>query len=353
MWGNNESGSVIMFEWSNFLLEEAVSFLDIQTPLKIRDMALLRRRLSQPDYRFADDEEVLDGRAFQDVASLVELRNSLTEYDIEEKKRQFNLNMFDCNVCFSSKLGDKCTLFYPCSHVFCNSCMSDYFRIKICDGSVKALTCPFDKCESQAIPSQVKELVDDDVYEKYEKFLLQSSLDCMNDVVYCPRKICQSPVLIENGSSIGMCPRCYFAFCTLCKRSYHGVQPCPIDEAELKTLRIKYANASPEERLKLERKYGKRNLKYAVEDMISEDWISKNSKKCPHCKAVIQKIDGCNKMTCFRCHGNFCWLCQKGISKSSPYLHFNDMKSRCFNKLFEGVVINDQDFFEDDFDDFD
>ena len=342
IWEKNGVGSVILYEWTNFLLEETTSFLSIRSPLKIRDMALLRKKLIQP--------EKLDGRAFQDVASLFELRDYMLEYDRAEQKRQFNLNTFDCGVCFSSKLGGKCTSFYPCSHVFCKDCMADYFKIKICDGSVKALICPFDGCDSQAIPSQVRGLVDESVYQKYEKFLFQSSLDCMNDIIYCPRTICQSPVLIENGSTLGMCPKCSFAFCTLCNRSYHGVQPCPIDDSQLKKLRVQYLNAGPEERLQLEKRYGRRNLKYAAEDMISEEWISKNSKKCPHCKVVIQKSDGCNKMTCFRCNGNFCWLCVQVISKSSPYSHFNSIHSGCFNKLFDGVVINDEDYFEDDFD---
>lgn len=350
MWEENANGTVVMFEWNTFLLEETKSFLEIQSPLLVRDMAVMRNRLSQLDNKASAFLEELDGRAFQDVASLADLRRCLIEYDKCERKRQFNRNLFDCNVCFTQKLGEKCTSFFPCSHVFCNSCMTDYFKIKICDGSVKALTCPFDKCESQATPSQVSELVDDDLYEKYEKYLLQSSLDCMSDVLYCPRTVCQSPVLVENGSVLGMCPKCSFAFCTLCKRSYHGVQPCPMDEEEFKKLRIQYEKASPADRLAMEKKYGRRNLKYAVEDVISEDWIKKNSKKCPNCKAVIEKIDGCNKMNCFRCNENFCWLCLKKLPNSSPYSHFNDRRGSCFNKLFEGVIINDNDYFEDDFD---
>lgn len=319
----------------------------LATPLKFKDMAMLRRRMS---YAETATDEALDKRAFQDVGSLFELRKFLIEYDNAEQTREFNCKMFDCNVCFTKKFGKESIAFHPCSHVFCNLCMAEYFKIKIFSGSVKALTCPFDNCDSQAIPNQVRNLVDDEVYGKYEDLLLQSSLDCMNDVLYCPRNICQSPVLIDRGSTIGRCPRCQFAFCTLCKRSYHGIEPCPIGEEEIKKLRMDYERACPKERLALEKKYGRRNLKYAVEDTVSEDWISQNSKKCPQCKAGIQKIDGCNKMTCFRCNSSFCWLCQQILSKSSPYSHFNNLKSPCNNKLFEGVIINDNNYFEEDFD---
>ena len=31
------------------------------------------------------------------------------------------------------------------------------------------------------------------------------------------------------------------------------------------------------------------------------------------------------------------------LSRDNPYEHFNDMKSRCFNRLFEGAELDDDD----------
>ena len=42
---------------------------------------------------------------------------------------------------------------------------------------------------------------------------------------------------------------------------------------------------------------------------MNAKWLNANSKKCPECKAPIQKNDGCNWMTCYACHKGFCWLC--------------------------------------------
>lgn len=40
-------------------------------------------------------------------------------------------------------------------------------------------------------------------------------------------------------------------------------------------------------------------------------------------------------MTCFRCGAYFCWLCSSLLDRFAPYLHYQDPKSPCNNKLFE------------------
>ena len=40
---------------------------------------------------------------------------------------------------------------------------------------------------------------------------------------------------------------------------------------------------------------------------IFEKWAKKNAKACPKCKALIQRKDGCNHMTCVNCKYHFHW----------------------------------------------
>jgi len=50
-------------------------------------------------------------------------------------------------------------------------------------------------------------------------------------------------------------------------------------------------------------------------------YISQCTKACPNCKFIIQKIDGCNKMTCSRCGIYFCWMC---VNQIQGYDHFRE-----------------------------
>ena len=75
---------------------------------------------------------------------------------------------------------------------------------------------------------QVKQLVDEALFARYDRLLLQSSLDLMADVVYCPRQSCGTAVMVEPDTTMGICSACRYAFCTLCKMGYHGLSHCKI-----------------------------------------------------------------------------------------------------------------------------
>uniref|UniRef100_A0A5F8HCH9 RBR-type E3 ubiquitin transferase n=1 Tax=Monodelphis domestica TaxID=13616 RepID=A0A5F8HCH9_MONDO len=199
-------------------------------------------------------------------------------------------------------------------------------------------------------PTQVKELVEEELFARYDRLLLQSTLDLMADVVYCPRPCCQTPVMQEPGCTMGICSSCNYAFCTLCKMTYHGVSPCKVTAEKLIDLRNEYLGADEANKRFLEQRYGKRVIQKALEEMESKEWLEKNSKSCPCCGTHIEKLDGCNKMTCTGCMQYFCWICMGCLSRANPYRHFNDPSSPCFNRLFQAVDV-DGDIWEDEIED--
>ncbi|XP_041704943.1 E3 ubiquitin-protein ligase RNF14 isoform X2 [Coregonus clupeaformis] len=348
-------GSVVLFYWVQFLRDDLLDFLHIQPPLEIpvndqgKATPSTEGREAGESQGAAEGSVVgsvvgtsdeaavcLDPRALSMLATDTDLLVQLLDYDERHRLRVFEGQAYDCGICFMSKLG--CSQFRECGHVYCNECMSEYFTVQIRDGNVRGLTCPEPECGSTATPSQ-------------------STLDRMADVIYCARKACVAPVVLEPDTTAALCPSCRYAFCTICRKTYHGTSNCklrantlltsgsdsaaessyvgiPQTEAGIQGLWEDYASGSEERRKFLEKRYGKHILNTVVEESLSEGWKGQNSKECPSCCANIQKNGGCNKMACLTCGQYFCWVCLSILDKNNPYRHFENPNTACFTAIF-------------------
>ncbi|XP_069620137.1 E3 ubiquitin-protein ligase RNF14-like [Ranitomeya imitator] len=325
LWEEN-SGCVVLFPWIQFLKEETLDFLNIKSPYEIELSSNgLQNRMEPPEKTPTDgvllERGSFDKRAIQDVQSVSALVKCILVFNEAQEKKVFESKPFLCNICFMEKLGSECTHFKDCQHVYCNCCLKDYFEIQIKDGQVHALNCPEPKCKSVATPAQVKRLVGEQLFSRFDHLLLQSSLDLMADVVYCPRLSCQTPVMVEPEGTMGICSVCQYAFCILCNMTFHGISPCNIPEEKNADLTEEDLTAEEESR---------RLLEQSEQRMQNREWIKENSKSCPSCKVPIEKNDGCNKMTCSKCKTFFCWLCLKKLPQDFPYKHFQ-YPSGCLN----------------------
>eukprot|EP00116_Pleurobrachia_bachei_P008260 sb/3468522/ len=231
--------------------------------------------------------------------------------------------------------------------------MKGFFEVMIGEGSVSAITCPSAKCESSALPNQVKELVDPELFEKYERFLLQRTLDQMIDVFKCPRKLCENFVVKDPDIDMACCDDCGFVFCVLCEKSWHGVNNrCEIKSGKYKDICRIYNEGNPGEIKMLYRKYGRAQVDEIVNNMQTFLWLQEHSKPCPTCKAMIQLDTGCNKVQCSVCKGFMCWLCGEKLPMKDPYGHYSRSSgSGCVGKLFEGTIAPE--WMIDEFDDHD
>jgi len=292
---------------------------------------------------------VIPKRTRRKSAKEDQLATLLREFNNMREEEEFAVSLNSCQICFTDKIGSQCIRFVVCNHVYCRDCMTNYFKEKISTGAVSSLVCPTFKCETQALPNQVAELVPQEMFQKYESLLLETQLESMTDVMLCPRMVCQCPTMIDRETNMGHCPACHLAFCIYCKATYHGVSPCKFKSSEQRAILERYKNSSGEERIFLEKRYGKKQLATMSATLASEDYMASHARQCPHCNAPIEKNEGCNKITCWRCNTHFCWLCGDRLPQVNPYTHFNVQGGKCFGALFQGVDPMEAD---DEFDDF-
>jgi len=224
MWLDN-SNEPILFLWYTTLNAQALEWLNITTTLDLT--------LSFPSTIAQSLKPQLTS---SQVAATIHI------YEREKKLILLSRSIITCPICLNDVYGYDCFLCYACSSTACKSCIKSYLETIINDGQVKSITCPINpSCNIELTPGQIASVVNKQTFHRYDRLLFQLSIDSMDDIIYCPR--CRNPVIVTQGTddhlnnTLGECATCSFVFCTLCGKTFHGVNPCQYSESMLECLR--------------------------------------------------------------------------------------------------------------------
>ena len=172
-------GSEILFIWFNFLTEDSLKFLQAaERPgfdfFNFAKCLVCDNRLTPGGSRAPSIEGCpdflslyplcpdcpkyfgeLDSRCIQDSGSCRWLRKMFVNFSGRMRQEEFDSTVYPCEICFADKGGLDCVEFVGCGHVYCKSCLRDYFGLLIREGSVRSLKCPHQKCDTDILPEQV------------------------------------------------------------------------------------------------------------------------------------------------------------------------------------------------------
>lgn len=131
--------------------------------------------------------------------------------DATQQQKRFESTVFDCGVCFMGYLGSDCVKLPECGHIFCRGCLTEFCKVLIKEGNVRGVSCPQADCPSAPTPAQVQAsvliivqelefwmarffnsmhlmtrlvkqvqtLVGEDLFGRYDRLLLQNTLERM------------------------------------------------------------------------------------------------------------------------------------------------------------------------------
>lgn len=248
--------------------------------------------------------------------------------------------------------------------MFCVACLQDFFNTCITEGDVSNVSCMTPNCGRDPKPDLAVEVgrkrkrrrqkdrtlqpsellqipLDQEIVQRYIKLKRKAKLESDRTTVYCPRQWCQGPARSkqsenpEDGSSdseseseepraydpnaheetlpppaerLAICEDCTFAFCKVCKASWHG----------------EFYSCFPRKQTEL-----------TAEELATAAYMQFHTTPCPTCDARCQKTMGCNHMICFKCNSHFCYLCSSWLDQDNPYEHFNTRAKACYMRLWE------------------
>ncbi|KAI0651634.1 RWD-domain-containing protein [Trametes meyenii] len=281
----------------------------------------------------------------------------LANFDSSTQAARFSANSYECQVCLTSIKGARCVML-SCTHVFCRSCLQDFWGLCIREGDVSRVGCPDPACvkdQRDATEEEVRRVVSEEEVLRWKWLRMKRALEKDPTLVHCPMALCQTPIArpenVEEGSPwerLRTCTECGYSFCSYCKRTWHGpVSQCPISAT--KGLLMEYM-ALPEDspqRRQMEQRYGRMALKKLIDEYEQErafhEWLERSTgTPCPGCDLRVEKSAGCNHMTCIKCGMHYCYRCGVRLDGRHPYKHFSTPGLRCFSKLFDVESIDDE-----------
>ncbi|KAG9085289.1 hypothetical protein FS749_004561 [Ceratobasidium sp. UAMH 11750] len=201
-----------------------------------------------------------------------------------------------CAICYElmpSPPGGCKTPTKRCTHnpVVCPECLERYVVSRISESGFTDFVCPTSMCTEGLEYEDVRAAIQDQaVLERYEYLLLRRYLQNMPNFVWCKNPECSSGQ-VHDGS---LCPT---VTCNAC-----GAESC-------------FTHDMPWHTGLTCSQYDSKTRKTRSEGIrANQKYLSKHAKACPNpkCGRMIEKINGCDHMTCARpvgCGHEFCWSC--------------------------------------------
>ena len=182
---------------------------------------------------------------------------------------------WQCRICGTPLTSSSRQVLSGCDHQFCHECFMDYLETCINDRKIESLKCPSFGCENVLSDQLLSHILPSELHSKLHRFRRENDLERNVNFRWCPQPDCSGYDLAEPKRKRLVCSVCSFVYCFYCLEAWHENGVC---------------------RSESDRKLDK--------------WAKfHHAKFCPKCKIRVQKLRGCNHMTCVKCQYEWCWLC--------------------------------------------
>lgn len=201
----------------------------------------------------------------------------------------------ECPICLSEPDDPRTA---SCGHIYCYTCLQGYLQSSLesrkfplkCVGHQDTTTCTAEF----SIPFIEKTLSKTDMDDLFTAAFGDFVQLHLRQYQYCPTPGCGSVYSTTTTGGMVTCSECFVGICTTCNVEAHDGQTC-----------AEYKGLDPVEGEKL-----------------FQEWKKKAGvKACPTCGTGIEKIDGCNHMTCTTCKSHICWFCMGVFKRIEIYDH--------------------------------
>ncbi|EAR99777.2 Ibr domain protein (macronuclear) [Tetrahymena thermophila SB210] len=256
------------------------SLENINTALSIRQYI---RELSQQDcLENADIKEMLSQSEKDVNMNLLNQQTlQLNTFQVQMSPRSpLRKRTMTCQICYNQVDESSMLYFNNQNHEICIECFRTYLSEEIMISKIENLKCPH--CSCTLSEQTIIDHTTASLYKKYKIFLRNTLINKDPLKRFCPTPNCDQIIsLKDKDQKNAKCDSCKIVICCQCNR-------------------IEHQGISCEDLLEKE-----------IEDLTD----SRDIQRCNKCKSLVQKVQGCNHMTCSICQYQWCWLCGNTYTK--------------------------------------
>ncbi|GAB1736557.1 hypothetical protein NU219Hw_g8186t1 [Hortaea werneckii] len=192
-----------------------------------------------------------------------------------------------------------------CGNSVCRACFEQHLQNEVENKRWSEVQCP--ECSQGLEEPEIRQLAPQSTYEQWLDKAAKSYNEATEDFRSCPNANCSWGCFFstKDDGNIFTCQLCSIRYCVVCEVNMHENETCEAYRKRRETQDT------------------------ASEERQSEKYLKKISKPCPRCGVNIDKVSGCDHVTCSRssCRHEFCWQCfapfggSEGISRRGNAAH--------------------------------
>ena len=203
--------------------------------------------------------------------------------NFQVRRTRIDQDEVECCTCFTPiETPSEIFRLEYCGHAYCLDCVS----LQVSRNAIVfPVQCAADGCSHPFVWQDFLNLFKStkfklqDLKSESLKAYMKTNKDKLHN---CPTPDCEMVYAITEDGRRFICSSCGVQTCTKCHTQYHDGLSCEMYHAG---------------------RHGEKEF---------EEWLQQKPtgrKRCPKCKAPIEKVAGCNNVYCTDCKYNICWVC--------------------------------------------
>ncbi|CAD8143241.1 unnamed protein product [Paramecium pentaurelia] len=252
--------------------------------------------LTQIKYKQQSRELYLEGQGQNILDAVFCIESAVSQINLDGETGINEVKQAECPICFDNIKHSY--LLQGCGHKCCLECISLHCNSVLQDAKLFPVRCPV--CNEKMILNDILQIIGKDNKDTLINLALNKFVQDNNQsLTFCYTPDCNNFEEIQTQEKSIYCSMCLKQYCCLCKALRHPGLTCEENKIGDQVLLLK---------------------------LMKEQDI----RKCPSCQALIQRIDGCYRVTCSVCKQSICW---KNNKKGVPCMMVFKTSSECYEHL--------------------